>query len=331
MPRRYRRGVDDDLQRRALTEADGPAVARLLAAAEQVDHTGEHFDDADIADFFAADGLDLARDTLAVFRPDGELAAYAAVQPPRIVAGKDRVALSGIVRPDHRGHGLGRELLGWLETRGAEAHRAAQPDVPGEFEIHATEHVKAHTRLAERAGYSPVRYFITMRRDLSVPDTEVRPVPAPLRLVPFDRGYDDASRRAHNKAFADHYGSSQRSETEWKQWFTGQRAFRPGCSFLILDGDEIAAYLLGYFWEADAEATGVKEGYIGQVGCRAAWRGRGLASALLTRALGAFRAEGYARAALDVDTENATGALGLYQRLGFVTTERNVSYVKPVE
>jgi mycothiol synthase len=320
----------DDLLRRPLTDADGPAVVRLLAAAERVDNTGEHFSAADVADFFAVDGFELARDSLGIFRPDGELAGYGTVQPPRVVAGRDEVGLTGTVHPDHRGQGLGRELLGWLETRGAEAHRGGHPDLPGELALHAWEHVGSHTRLAERAGYRATRWFIAMRRDLSVPDPDVRPVEPPLRLVPFDPAYDDATRRAHNEAFAGHYGSSQRGETEWKQWFTGQRAFRPACSFLVLDGEEVAAYLLAYFWEAEAEASGVKEGWIGQLGCREPWRGRGLASALLTRSLGAFRDEGYARAGLDVDTENASGALGLYQRLGFTTAERNVSYVKPL-
>jgi mycothiol synthase len=321
----------DDLLRRPLTKADGPAVARLLGATEAVDKTGEHFSEEDIADYFDLDGLDLGRDTLGLFRSDGELAGYAAIQPPRLVDGKDQVGLVGAVRPDHRGRGLGRELLGWQEARGAAAHREARPELAGEFEIHAFEHVTATARLVEHAGYRANRWFSTMRRDLSVPDPDVRPVEAPLRLVPFDPRYDDAVRRAHNDAFDGHYGSSQRSETEWKQWFTGQRAFRPACSFLVLDGEEVAAYLLSYFWAADAEASGVKEGWIGQLGCRAPWRGRGLASALLARSFGAFRDAGLTRAGLDVDTENASGALGLYERLGFATAERNVSYVKPVE
>jgi mycothiol synthase len=323
--------VSDDLQRRPLTPDDVPAMVRLLAAAEAVDKTGEHFSAEDITDVFSADRLVLATDSLAMVRPDGELAGSAIVQPARLVAGYDSVGLSGTVRPDHRGQGLGRELLAWSEGRGAHVHRDSRPDLPGELEVHVTEHVTATSRLVERAGYRANRWFTTMRRDLAVPDPPVRPVEPPLRLLPFDPAYDDATRRAHNVAFADHYGSSQRDETEWRQWFTGQRAFLPECSFLVLDGDQIAAYLLAYFWAADAEATGVREGYIGQIGSLPPWRGRGLASALITTALGAFRTAGYTRAGLDVDTENATGALGLYQRLGFLTTERNVSYVKPVE
>jgi len=40
----------------------------------------------------------------------------------------------------------------------------------------------------------------------------------------------------------------------------------------------------------------------------------------------AYRSTGLERAALDVDTENPTGALGVYTRLGFAPTARDVSY-----
>ena len=47
----------------------------------------------------------------------------------------------------------------------------------------------------------------------------------------------------------------------------------------MLDGEKIVAYALGYEYEADTEATGIRELYIGQVGTRRDYRGRGLARA----------------------------------------------------
>ena len=55
-------------------------------------------------------------------------------------------------------------------------------------------------------------------------------------------------------------------------------------------------------------------------------RGRGLASALLARVLAAARDEGYRTASLNVDTANPTGALGVYERAGFVAVYRQDSY-----
>ena len=57
---------------------------------------------------------------------------------------------------------------------------------------------------------------------------------------------------------------------------------------------------------------------------RRPWRGRGLATALLVRGMIAFRAAGMDAASLGVDTENPTGAVGLYERVGFTVNRRFV-------
>jgi mycothiol synthase len=319
-----------DVAWRPLTPADIPALARLLAAVEEVDRTGEHYDEDDLAEEMADPGLDLSSDTLGLAHPDGELAGYGVVRVPRAVRDVDRIYLEGAVHPGARRHGLGQRLLGWLEGRAAEAHQARHPRLPGEYETNSFAHLADRVALYERAGYGPVRWWNVMRRPLAEPPPPPATGSAGLRLIRYDRAYDDAVRRAHNEAFRGHWGSSERDPTEWGQWFTGARAFEPGCSFLVLDGEEIAGYLLSYFWAAEAAATGVREGYVGQLGTRAAWRKRGIASALLTHALTAFHAAGYDRAGLDVDTDNASGALGLYQRHGFAVDVSRVSYVRPI-
>lgn len=53
----------------------------------------------------------------------------------------------------------------------------------------------------------------------------------------------------------------------------------------MLDGDEVAAYLLSYLYAADVEATGIREAWVGQLGTRARWRRRGLGTLLLAAAL----------------------------------------------
>jgi ribosomal protein S18 acetylase RimI-like enzyme len=312
-----------------LTPADVPAWCRLSAAIEAVDQTGDHYDEEDLAEELADPNLDLPRDTIGLVLPDGELAGYGVVRAPRSAREVDRIYLEGAVHPARRGQRIGPQLLGWLERRAAEAHQARYPDLPGEYESTPYTQLADRIALLERAGYVPVRWWNVMRRGLEEPP-ERTGVSAGLRIVPYDPAYDDAVRRAHNEAFDGHWGSSQRSPEEWAQWFTGSRAFQPAGSFLVLAGDEIAGYLLSYFWAAEAVATGVREGYVGQLGTRAAWRRRGSASALLTHALAAFRAAGYERAGLDVDTDNASGALGLYQRHGFAVDMCRVSYVRPI-
>ena len=138
--------------------------------------------------------------------------------------------------------------------------------------------------------------------------------PPDLTLAGFDWAHDDAVRRAHNEAFATHWGSSQRSPEEWQRWFTGDRHFRPDLSFVVLDGDEVAAYALCHRYPEEDELHGYTSGWLGQLGTRAPWRGRGLGTSLLRRIVAAMQADGLDRAALNVDSQNATGALALYER-----------------
>jgi mycothiol synthase len=319
----------DTLTLRALTVADAPALTRLLAQMEAVDATGENHSETDVAEELADDSVDLSRDSLAAVAPDGSFAGWAGVRSATTVRDVDRVHLEGGVLPSRRGEGLGRRLLEWAERRGAELHRERHPSVPGELNLGVATTVPSLQALARAAGYQPVRRWHHMRRDLDVLPP-VPAVPAGLRLVPYDPALDEALRIAHAEAFAGHWGSVPPDEQRWAHWFTGSHAFRPAVSRLVLDGDRIAAYLLAYFWEADAQVTGVREAYIGQVGTMPAWRRRGLGGLLLADALTAFRADGYERASLAVDTGNSTGALGLYERVGFTVEHELVTWSKPL-
>jgi ribosomal protein S18 acetylase RimI-like enzyme len=71
-------------------------------------------------------------------------------------------------------------------------------------------------------------------------------------------------------------------------------------------------------------------GRIALVGTRRAGRNRGIASALLRRALTGARAAGFASASLGVDADSPTGALGLYQRAGFTMMLTSVTNTKPL-
>jgi ribosomal protein S18 acetylase RimI-like enzyme len=170
-----------------------------------------------------------------------------------------------------------------------------------------------------------------MIRDLSTSLPEVPAVPDGLRLVPFSPRWHEPARLAHNEAFAGHFGSHERSPEIWAHWFTGSTYFQPDVSFLVLDGDEIAAYVNTYRYPADEAATGRRSAWVGNLGTRAPWRRRGLGTLLLAHALRAYRAAGYDVAELGVDTANASGALGLYERLGFVPLRGSITSVKPFE
>ena len=96
------------------------------------------------------------------------------------------------------------------------------------------------------------------------------------------------------------------------------------------DGEKIVAYVLGYEYEADTAVTGIRELYVGQVGTRRDYRGRGAARAALARVMTEAEQSGFQRVSLGVDADNPTGALGLYEKLGFQTRHKNISYRLPI-
>jgi ribosomal protein S18 acetylase RimI-like enzyme len=156
-------------------------------------------------------------------------------------------------------------------------------------------------------------------------------VPEPRRvegveLVPFTWDRDEEVRLAHNAAFTEHYGSSERDVLSWQVMFTGQRSFRPDLSTLAIEDGAVIAYALAYVSEIAAAATGVRESYFGQIGVLPQARGRGLSKAVIIHALRAAAANGCQTAGLEVDSENGTGALGLYEGLGFTTHRTQVSW-----
>ena len=71
-----------------------------------------------------------------------------------------------------------------------------------------------------------------------------------------------------------------------------------------------------------------KEGWIKDIGVTDAWRGQGLGKALLLHALAEHRARGTTLVGLKVDSVNPTGAIQLYERVGFKVVKRLRVYVK---
>jgi mycothiol synthase len=314
----------DGLTTRPLTPDDVDAVAALLAAAEPVDDTGEHWSAEDLTEFWVNDLVDLTRDGVAACTADGTVVGWATAIAPPGFRGQFRVALEGRVLPDRRGRGIGRALLGWQLDRGAQVHTERHPEAPAALTVAAFTTMPSLEALLRRAGLQRSRWYFRMQRSLAdLPDV---PSIDGVELVPFSWERDDEVRRAHNAAFTEHHGSSERDELTWRTWFTGQRAFRPDLSVLALADGAVVAYVLAYVFESDTAATGVQETDFGQIGVLPHARGRGLAKAAIAAALRIAAERDCRRAGLQVDSENVTGALGLYEGLGFTARRTQVSW-----
>jgi len=143
--------------------------------------------------------------------------------------------------------------------------------------------------------------------------------PEGVRVAPYTADLAGAVYQAHMDAFADHWGYERRTRDEWEPGTTGSPAFRPDLSFVAVAGDGIAGYLLAYDGADNAHV-------VGQVGTLREWRRKGVASALLSASMRAAAAAGKTVSTLGVDADSPTGAVGVYERVGFAVHARFVTY-----
>lgn len=175
--------------------------------------------------------------------------------------------------------------------------------------------------LFESRGYGEVRRFyemaIELREEPSVPE-----LPQGLRVDELRDGEQRAFFDAVNEAFADHWEWHPRPFEEWIELRRDEHHDEHGpLWFVVRDGDELAAVTRN-------EARAAGEGYVGAIGVRPAWRGQGLAKALLYRTFAEFWRRGATRITLDVDSQNETGAVRVYERVGMHVEACGVAFEK---
>ena len=316
--------VPDGFVARPLRTGDISAVADLLVAAEPLDDSGEFPDADDVADEWTGWGVDPVRDGIAVCDADGALAGFAVVFASATFRDVFRINLDGRVHPAARGRGIGAALLDWELARAAEVHADRHPEAPARLVARALGTQPELERLLARRGLAAERWYRAMERQLTgLP--EPRPVPG-VQLVPFTWDRDEEVRHAHNAAFTAHHGSSERDPASWQALFTGQRSFRPDLSVLAVEDGAVQGYVLAYVHESDARARGYREVVLGQIGVLPTARGRGIAAATILEALRKAAEDGCRTSGLDVDSDNVTGALRLYERLGFEMVRTRVAW-----
>jgi mycothiol synthase len=231
------------------------------------------------------------------------------------------------VHPDFFARGVGTQLSAWGANR-AKQKLSAGPTVGRKF-LRADApvvDVEAQQIFAD-LGLTPVRWFAEMRTPVS--DVPVVPAPEGVTIVEWNVADNHELRRVKNEAFADHWGSSPDDEMRWSQLTTGV-ASRPDLSLAALDGNGavIGLVLTHRFPDDDIEDGTVVQrvGWLDKVATPRDWRGRGVASALIAHVVEKYRAAGLTHAGLYVDSANPTGAVSVYERLGFTVVRRSVTY-----
>jgi mycothiol synthase len=290
---------------RLFTDDAAPVVAALISAEEErLYGRPGRVTGADILMF-----LQWSKEAW-VWEEDGRIVASATYG----VHG-DAADIRGIVAD--KGRGLGAEII----DRGEAFSRTERAK---KILLAAPEPDTAARALFESRGYREVRRFYSMAIELT--ETPLEPVLADGLVVDELRGDEyEAFYEALNESFAEHWEWHPTRFGEWIELRQGQHRDEQGpVWFVVRDGDELAGVTRN-----DASVAG--GGYVGAIGVRPAWRGRGVAKALLQRTFAEFWRRGTTRVTLDVDSQNATGAVALYGRVGMHVDSCGVAFEKANE
>lgn len=324
-------GLAPDVRARPFSyPADLAAMAELVAATSDVDGH-DWFPTAEVlAVYWRATPLfDPDRDCLVVEDAAG-MAAMVSVEP-QIRHGKTVHWIEGWVRPDRRRQAIGRVLLRWAERHAADLvrTRAIEPvDLPQFVGFGVLESNPAAIAFGRGSGYAPVRYGFGMRRDLAEPIPD-KALPDGIELRPVKPEHHRQIWDADVEAFRDHFEPRDRDESDFITTFTAPNV-ETGLWRVAWDGDDVAGSVINQIDPDQNARLGIEIGWLEHVSVRRAWRGRGVANALIVASLHALRERGMAIASLGVDGENLTGALRLYEQLGFRRHETWITYRRPV-
>lgn len=319
-------GANLGLHWRALTADDVAGLHALFGRIEEHDNPPYRTTIEETEERYTVDWQATPANVLGGFDDGGRLVAFGAVSLPPGDVGTLRVYLEGGVDPEHRHHGIGSAVLDWELDRAHQLLAEVGRRAPARFVVHVEDDMPDSVHMLTERGFRPRRYYTELRRDVRKPLPDVS-LGRPLDLVAWSSELDEQVRLAHNVAFAEHWVSEPQTAESWAQ---GRTYSVPEWSFIVLDRTsdraQVVGYLLSSRYEQDWPSLGWSEGYIDLLGVRPDWRGRGIATALVTRAMHAYAADGMEYASLGVDTEAPGAVFGLYSKLEFEPTRGSTMY-----
>jgi GNAT superfamily N-acetyltransferase len=260
---------------------------------------------------------------------DGEMIGFACVGWQDL-DGSERVYWHrGAVHPHWRRKGIGQALFRWNEAR-ARQIAATHPDDRSRFyQVWTFDSNVSKCALAEREGYTVARRGYDMRRD-TLDGLADAPLPAGLQLRPVRDEHVRPIWDAMVEAFRDHWGAGVLDDADFERWrdypIHDRRLWR-----IAWDGDQIAGVCINVIPHEENKRYNRRMFWIDDLAVWRPLRKRGVASALLVESMRFMRDEqGMTSAGLGVDTQNLSGALPLYERLGFKPETSSSTYRKPM-
>jgi mycothiol synthase len=307
----------------------GHADDRAIVDVQTAAHLADGLDYVPTVEQFAADV-----EHPAGFDPERHIAV--AELADRIVAvgrvayvrrdGEDTYEMEIGVDPNVPRIEVGRTLLRWLEALAMEMAAERPAESRRWYASWCVDSARDTRALLAEERYRPVRSFFEMIHD-RLSDVAEIPLPEGLEIRPVDRADHRRIFDAQAEAFRDHWGAREWTDAIFDGIFSAPD-LDTSLWQVAWAGDEVAGVSANWVYPAENERLGVRRGWLEQVSVRRPWRRRGLARALVAASLRAFADRGLTSAALGVDADNPTEAVGLYEGLGFRIHKPATSYRK---
>ncbi len=258
---------------------------------------------------------DLSQDVLIV-ESEEKTVGYGRHSWVREPSGLTRYWFVTQIVPEMRNLGIREAMISYLQERIIEQSKA-HPDGEKVFETELLETEKHARNIHESLGYKIVRYGAEMiRSDLeNIPNIEL---PEEVELRPVIPEHYRQIINTHIDAFKDSWGYFEMDRDKAIDGFISSKVFQPHLWQIAWHGDDVVGQVKPFIVKEENEEYNRKRGYVEFISTAKPWRGKGLASALIAKALHRIKEEGMTEAALGVDTENIHGAMKLYEKMGFI-------------
>lgn len=232
--------------------------------------------------------------------------------------------IGGWVLPEWRGRGLGSAMLHWGEAVARQVHAAEHPAERFEFAANASSTEQDAAALLEQEGYWVAFTTLEMQLDPAATLPAVPPLPQGIELRPLLPEHIPQLVDSVIECYLDGFpGNRFRGDFDRVAYFTAKYQkppFDPRLFYLAWDGRQLAGQVILVIQNDQA--------CVEQVSVRPAWRRKGIARALLVRALSEMLARDERDIWLDTYAEYQTLAVDLYLELGFYVAKEFMRYRK---